>query len=615
MAQLGCRLSIELLAGGVLRAQAEITNLADEAYAVHDCVLALPVPQMASELLDLAGHWGKERVPQRRPMVTGTHLREGRKGRTGADAATVLHLGVPGFGFAGGEIWAVHTGWSGNHTHYAERISTGEQVIGGGELLLPGEMILNRDESYTTPWVYGCYADGLDEVARRFHRHLRARPGHPGVERPVTLNVWEAVYFDHRLDRLMMLAERAAAVGVERYVLDDGSFGARRDAQAGLGDWTVSPEVWPDGLHPLVDKVVGLGMQFGLWFEPEMINFNSEAARAHPEWIMATGDRWPIPSRHQHVINLGVPECYEFIRDALLRLLDEYKISYIKWDHNRDLVDAGTAPSGRAGVHEQTLAFYRMVAELKAAYPGRDIESCSSGGARVDLGVLQHADRIWVSDCIDPLDRQQMNRWTTQLVRPELMGSHIASRESHTTGRHHTISFRAVTAIFGHLGVEWDLALASEAELADLTAWITFYKAQDHCCWAGRATDLPTQRAGARRGRAGPRRDLRGGVAHPVRRHALGPAPTPRPGPGPDLPSAPAHGRNATTGTVATALVVDPGRADAVRHRPGASRPGGTCALSGTGLPDHDRAGGPAARAAARLRLSGSRGSNVACTA
>ena len=477
MAQLGCRLSIELLAGGVLRAQAEITNLADEAYAVHDCVLALPVPQMASELLDLAGHWGKERVPQRRPMVTGTHLREGRKGRTGADAATVLHLGAPGFGFAGGEIWAVHTGWSGNHTHYAERISTGEQVIGGGELLLPGEMILNRDESYTTPWVYGCYADGLDEVARRFHRHLRARPGHPGVERPVTLNVWEAVYFDHRLDRLMMLAERAAAVGVERYVLDDGWFGARRDAQAGLGDWTVSPEVWPDGLHPLVDKVVGLGMQFGLWFEPEMINFNSEAARAHPEWIMATGDRWPIPSRHQHVINLGVPECYEFIRDALLRLLDEYKISYIKWDHNRDLVDAGTAPSGRAGVHEQTLAFYRMVAELKAAYPGRDIESCSSGGARVDLGVLQHADRIWVSDCIDPLDRQQMNRWTTQLVPPELMGSHIASRESHTTGRHHTISFRAVTAIFGHLGVEWDLALASEAELADLTAWITFYKA------------------------------------------------------------------------------------------------------------------------------------------
>ena len=128
-------------------------------------------------------------------------------------------------------------------------------------------------------------------------------------------------------------------------------------------------------------------------------------------------------------------------------------------------------------MHEQTLAFYRMVAELKAAYPGLDIESCSSGGARVDLGVLQHADRIWVSDCIDPLDRQQMNRWTTQLVPPELMGSHIASRESHTTGRHHTISFRAVTAIFGHLGVEWDLALASEAELADLTAWITFYKA------------------------------------------------------------------------------------------------------------------------------------------
>ena len=158
VAQLGCRLTIELVAGGVLRAQAEITNLADEAYAVHDCVLAFPVPTVARELLDLAGHWGKERVPQRRRLVTGTHLREGRKGRTGPDAATVLHLGAPGFGFGSGEIWAVHAGWSGNHTHYAERVSTGEQVIGAGELLLPGEMIVNRGEAYTTPWVYG--ADG-----------------------------------------------------------------------------------------------------------------------------------------------------------------------------------------------------------------------------------------------------------------------------------------------------------------------------------------------------------------------------------------------------------------------------------------------------------------------
>jgi alpha-galactosidase len=253
--------------------------------------------------------------------------------------------------------------------------------------------------------------------------------------------------------------------------------GARRNDHAGLGDWTVSTEVWPHGLHPLVDKVTGLGMEFGLWFEPEMINLDSAIARANPEWIMSTGDRLPVESRHQQVINLALPECYAYIRDAMFDILAEYKISYIKWDHNRDLIDAGTQPDGRPGVHEQTLAFYRLVDEIKAAHPGLEIESCSSGGARVDLGVLERTDRIWVSDCIDPLERQQMNRWTSQLVPPELLGSHIASGRSHTTGRVHDLSFRAATAIFGHLGIEWDLAAATAHELTDLREWISFYKA------------------------------------------------------------------------------------------------------------------------------------------
>ena len=155
--------------------------------------------------------------------------------------------------------------------------------------------------------------------------------------------------FDHDLDRLVDLAERAAKLGVERYVLDDGWFGARRNDRAGLGDWTVSKEVWPDGLHPLVDTVTGWGFSSGLWFEPEMINLDSDAARAHPEWVMATGGRLPIESRHQQVINLAIPECYAYIRDAIFAMLAEYDISYIKWDHNRDLIDAGIQPSGRPG--------------------------------------------------------------------------------------------------------------------------------------------------------------------------------------------------------------------------------------------------------------------------
>ena len=224
-------------------------------------------------------------------------------------------------------------------------------------------------------------------MARRFHRFLRARRSTRVRTAPVTLNVWEAVYFDHDLDRLVDLAERAAALGVERYVLDDGWFGSRRNDHAGLGDWTVSPDVWPNGLHPLVDRVSELGMQFGLWFEPEMINIDSDVARAHPDWVMA--DRRPAAGRVPRPAG-DQPRHPRVLRPTSgtrsSRILAEYDIGYIKWDHNRDLIDAGTQPSGRPGVHEQTLAFYRLVDEIKAAHPGLEIESCSSGGARVDLG-------------------------------------------------------------------------------------------------------------------------------------------------------------------------------------------------------------------------------------
>ena len=473
-------LTLELLPTGLVRSRARLRNTDDTPYELTDLVLAYPVPAEASDILDFAGRWGRERAPQRHAFTVGSHVREGRKGRTGADTAYVLHAGTPGFGFADGQVYAVHTAWSGNHTHYAERLFSGERVLGGGELLLPGEVVLAEGEAYETPWLYGAYGVGLDDVARRFHRHLRERPaGRLPVDRPVTINVWEAVYFDHDAERLIDLAERAAALGVERFVLDDGWFGSRRDDHSGLGDWVVSTEVWPEGMHVLVDRVRALGMEFGLWFEPEMVNADSDVARAHPEWVMSARAEWPVESRFQQVLDLAVPGAYEHVKGQMLTVLDTYDIGYIKWDHNRDLVDAGNrTDGGRPAVHEQTLAFYRLVDELKAAHPGLEIESCSSGGARVDLGVLERADRVWVSDCIDPLERQHMMRWTSQLVPPEFLGSHIASGRSHTTGRVHDLSFRAATAVFGHLGIEWDLAKASPDELRDLGAWVAFFK--DH---------------------------------------------------------------------------------------------------------------------------------------
>ena len=475
--RLELRLVLQMLPPGLLRVRATVRNLARETYGLDGLTVALPVPSDAVELLDFGGRHNQERVPQRSPFGIGAHVRENRKGRTGADSAYLLHAGTAGFGFAHGDIWAVHTAWSGNHLHYAEKVFTGEQVLGGGELLLPGEVRLATGETYESPWLYAAYGHGLDDVARRFHRHLRARERPVSPQRPVTLNVWEAVYFDHDTERLLDLAERAAALGVERYVLDDGWFSTRRDDRSGLGDWVVSPDVWPTGLHPLVDRVRALGMQFGLWFEPEMVNPDSDVARAHPEWIMAARSGWPVESRHQQVLDLGVPEAYEHVRSQLLAILEEYAIGYVKWDHNRDLVEAGDRTrQGRPGVHAQTLAVYRLLDEIRQAHPDLEIESCSSGGARVDLGVLERTDRVWVSDNIDPHDRQRMLRWTTQLVPPEFLGSHIASGRSHVTGRHHDLGYRAATAVFGHLGIEWDLAEATAAELAGLREWIGFYK-------------------------------------------------------------------------------------------------------------------------------------------
>lgn len=475
--RLALRLELELLDSGLIRARAAVTNLQDAAYAVDDVSLCFPLPAEATEVLDFTGQHNYERFPQRGPLRAGIHLRENRRGRTAADSAYVLHAGVPGFGFAEGATWAVHTAWSGNHRHYAERVYTGEQVLGGGEVLLPGEIVLARGEEYETPWVFGAYGDGLDAIAHRFHDHLRALGTDRPADRPVTLNVWEAVYFRHDAAELIALADKAAEIGIERFVLDDGWFGDRRTDRAGLGDWVVSSDVWPDGLHPLVDHVKAKGMQFGLWFEPEMINLDSDLARRHPEWIMAARDELPVESRAQHVLNLAAPGAYAHVRDQMLALLDEYAIDYIKWDHNRDLTEAGDREhGGRPVVHEQTRAFYRLLRELKEAHPTLEIESCSSGGGRVDLGVLELTDRIWVSDNSDPHDRQSMMRWSVQLAPPEFLGAHIASDRSHTTGRRLDLSFRASTALFGHLGIEWDLGEATDAELELLRRWIALHK-------------------------------------------------------------------------------------------------------------------------------------------
>ena len=474
---LGLDLDLELTAAGLVRERATITNTGVEPFTVDGVNLTLPVPSEASELLDFTGHHLRERSPQRTELTQGLRVRENRTGRTGFDAAFLMVAGAKGFGNRTGQVWGVHTAWSGNHRTFAERTFHGVSLLGGGELLLSGEMPIDPGGTYTSPWLYGSYGRGLDELSARFHRHLRARPNHPSSPRPVVANTWEAVYFDHDLARLRRLSDDAARIGAERFVLDDGWFGSRRDDRRGLGDWYVSAEVWPDGLSPLIDHVTDLGMQFGLWVEPEMINEDSDLARAHPDWIMAPAPgRLPGAARTQQVLDLAQPEASRYILERLDDLLTTYRIAYLKWDHNRDLVEAGHRPSGRAGVHGQTRAVYGLLDALRARHPGVEIESCASGGGRVDLEILERTDRVWTSDCIDALERQTIQRWTNLLIPLELMGSHVGAELSHTTDRRHPIDFRAGTALFGHFGLEWDLTRADHHEVERLAQWVALYK-------------------------------------------------------------------------------------------------------------------------------------------
>jgi alpha-galactosidase len=400
--------------------------------------------------------------------------------------------------FQNGEVWGLSLAWSGQNLHVIERQSVGRTQIGAGELLMPGEITLDAGESYQAPTVIATYAnDGIDGASARFHEFVRARKSHPTNvrPRPVTLNVWEAVYFDHNLEKLVALADVAAEVGVERFVLDDGWFGSRHDDHSGLGDWVIAPEVWPNGFNPLIDKLKSHNIEFGLWFEGEMVNADSDLYRAHPEWVLKTDHREPIEARFQQVLDLSHQGAFEHVLGQVDALLSAYEIAYIKWDHNRTLTDA--AHFDKATMRNQTKAIYELFDELKRRHPGLEIESCASGGGRIDLGMIDHADRFWTSDCNDALERQTIQRYTSIAIPPEMLGTHIGPTHAHSTGRTHELSYRAITALFGHAGLEWDLTETTPEERELLKSWTTYYKANRELLHSGRVVRVDPSESNA----------------------------------------------------------------------------------------------------------------------
>ena len=477
----------ELDETGLIRQNAEVVNTGEGQLEVGKIELAFTVPADANEILTTTGHHLRERSPQRQDFTLGRFAKASMAGRPDFDATLLLSVGEKGFGFTHGNVYSAHVAWSGNSVLSAERLPYTSGVIGGGEVLFGGEISLANGESYTTPWLIGSYGEGLNEVAARFHSYIRrvhrdwlAEHNIAPKPRPVILNTWEAVYFNHDYDTLTALADKAVESGVERFVVDDGWFGSRRDDTSGLGDWQISQDVWPDGdksLKALADYVHGKGLEFGLWFEPEMVNPDSDLFRAHPDWVLKpTEGRLPMQGRTQQVVDLTNPDAYDYIYGAMDKLVGELGIDYIKWDHNKLVTEAVSPRTGRPAVHQQTLAVYRIFTDLKAAHPGLEIESCSSGGGRVDLGILEVADRIWGSDCVDPVERADIQRYTSLLVPPEMIGEHVGASPAHSTHRATTQELRMAMAFFGHMGIEWNLLKEPQEDIDKLAEWVAEFK-------------------------------------------------------------------------------------------------------------------------------------------
>jgi alpha-galactosidase len=462
---------------GILSAQTTLTNTAALPLNVEWCA-AIALPCVFDNFLQFSGRWTGEFQTDRVTLKNGQLVIENRTGRTSHHAPPFLVAGSPNFGEHHGTVFGLHLAWSGNHRIHAERLRDGRVVLQAGELLLPGEICLGVGETYQSPTAYVARSDsGLNGLSTRFHPFVRdsiLNQEHRNKPRPVHFNTWEAVYFDHKKEKLEDLIREAAIIGVERFVLDDGWFKGRNDDTAGLGDWTPDPAKYPQGLGPLIAAVNAAGMQFGLWVEPEMANANSDLLRSHPDWILGVARRKQPLGRGQYVLDCTRSNVCDYIFSALDKLLRDHPIAYLKWDMNRDLVH-GISGNAHA-VHAQTNAVYALIDRLRLAHPTVEIESCASGGGRADFEILKRTDRIWTSDCNDPLDRQIIQRGFSLFMPPGIMGAHVGPRRSHTTGREASLDVRALTAFFGHFGIEGDLTAFSDAEKKQLAKWIALHK-------------------------------------------------------------------------------------------------------------------------------------------
>ena len=427
----------------------------------------LPAPQHNEDMIDFGGRWCGEFQPHRTPWAAGARMRNNRTGRT--DHAHFPGLIVPCKGTTNtqGAAYGFHYGWSGGHRMLAEELADGRRQVqwghAAGSETKPGTY-------FTTAPLYVTFSDtGLNGCATAFQNHLRQhivtwpKPEQP---RPVHYNCWEAVYFDHKLDELQDIATRAAALGAERFVLDDGWFGMRDDDTSSLGDWTLDRRKYPDGLSPLINHIHQAGMTFGIWFEPEMVNRDSDLARNHPDWVLGHTDQ--TLGRQQLVLDMAHADVRAYLYDHIAAILRAYDVDYIKWDHNRVLPTADA---------DQTRGTYALLDALRRDFPETEIESCASGGGRIDFGVMGRTQRVWLSDSNDAHERLRIQHDAALFLPLVVTGSHVGPRTCHTSGRVYDIRFRAWVAAQRHMGFEMDPRELTDEEAHVLRAVTTWWKA------------------------------------------------------------------------------------------------------------------------------------------
>jgi alpha-galactosidase len=473
----------------VLTLSTVLTNRGDEVLDVGWLAAGtIPLPQEVQTVRSYSGRHNAEFQLQEDRLSRSLWRRENRRGITSHDCfsgAVVVGQGA---------AYGAQLGWSGNHAQTIEWIDDGRYAWQMGEWLAPGEVRLAPGESIETPEMLAtCSSAGLNGVAQNFHGAIRSRVTWPGGKmkpRPVHLNTWEGFYFDHDEAALKELATSAAEIGIERFVLDDGWFQGRSDDSSSLGDWWADATKYPNGLAPLAAHVTGLGLEFGLWVEPEMVNPDSDLYRAHPDWALQIAGRPLLTARNQLVLDLTRDDVCDYLFDKIAALLESLPISYLKWDHNRDLTTAGNRPAYR----KQVLACYALMARICAAFPAVEIEACAGGGGRIDAGIVRHTHRFWTSDCIDAVSRVSIQRGFLQFMPPELMGAHVGASPAHSTGRSQSMYFRAAVALPGHLGVELDVRKVDGAEREALREWISLYKLHRNALhhgqvWLGEAGD------------------------------------------------------------------------------------------------------------------------------